>query len=134
MESAAAQLGIKANYEIDIDSLPSIKQLVIEGAGYTVLPYAAVHDEVARGLFTTSRIVEPDFYRPLGMAVRPNGILSIASNKLSSLIQTELSDLLAKGNWMGRVIAESPMRPATGTGLCREPAEKPQEPSLRPAL
>jgi len=112
VESAAAQLGITANYEIDIDSLPSIKQLVIEGAGYTVLPYAAVHDEVARGLLTTSRIVEPDFYRPLGMAVRPNGILSIASNKLSSLIQTELSDLLAKGNWMGRVIAKSPIETA----------------------
>lgn len=110
VERAAADLGITANFEMDIDSLPSIKQLVIEGAGYTVLPYAAVHEEVERGLLATARIVEPDFYRPLGLAVRPNGVLSLASTKLSSLIQLELYDLLAKGHWMGRVIAKPPVK------------------------
>lgn len=121
VENAAAQLGITANYEIDIDSLPSIKQLVIEGAGYTILPYAAVHDEVSRGLLTTSRIVEPDFYRPLGLAVRPNGVLSVATNKLTSLIQVELKDLLAKGNWMGRVVAKSPIKTALVPDLAKAP-------------
>jgi LysR family nitrogen assimilation transcriptional regulator len=118
VESAAAKLGISANYEIDIDSLPSIKQLVIEGAGFTILPHAAVHDEVSRGLLTSSRIVEPDFYRPLGLAVRPNGVLSVATNKLVNLIQVELKDLLARGNWMGRVVAKGPFKPAlTAPGL-----------------
>jgi DNA-binding transcriptional LysR family regulator len=111
VERAAADIGVTAKFEMDIDSLPSIKQLVIEGAGYTVLPYAAVHEEVQRGLLTTTRIVEPDFYRPLGLAVRPNGVLSLASHKLSSLIQAELNDLLAKGNWMGRVIAKPAAKP-----------------------
>ncbi len=112
VENAAAQLGINANYEIDIDSLPTIKQLVIEGVGYTILPYAAVHDEVKCESLSTSRIVEPDFYRPLGLAVRPNGALSLATNKLSSFIQLELNELLAKGNWMGRVIAKSTLKSA----------------------
>jgi DNA-binding transcriptional LysR family regulator len=112
VEDAAAQLDIKAKYEVDIDSLPAIKQLVIEGAGHTILPYAAVHEEVKRGLLSVSRIVEPDFYRPLGLAVRPNGVLSVATNKLASLIQLELNEFLAKGNWMGREVAKSALKSA----------------------
>jgi len=112
VQEAAAELEIDAKYEMDIDSLPSIKQLVIDGVGYTILPYAAVHDEVQRGLLSAARIVEPDFFRPLGLALRPNGALSVATNKLSNLIQLEVDDFVAKGKWLGRVIAKSTLKSA----------------------
>lgn len=110
--AAAAQLGIIANYEIDVDSLPAIKQLVLDGAGYTILPYAAVYDEIKRGSLTAARIIEPDLLRPLGYAVRPKGTLSVVTNKLSSLIQLEIGNLLTAGNWMGHAVAENTLKSA----------------------
>jgi DNA-binding transcriptional LysR family regulator len=112
VEGAALQLGVQAKYELSIDSLASIKQLVIDGVGYTILPYAAVYDEVQRAQLSVARIVEPDFYRPLALAVRPNGALSVATGKLLDLIQLDLDDFLAKANWMGRVTAKNPLKSA----------------------
>lgn len=105
--NAAAPLGLTTNCEMDIDSLPAIKQAVMDGAGYTILPYAAVCDEVRRGQLRAARVVEPDLVRPLGFAIRPNGALSLVTTKLAALIQVELNDLLAKGNWMGHAVAKN---------------------------
>ena len=112
VEDAAAQLNIKAKYEVDIDSLPAIKQLVIEGAGHTILPYAAVHEEVKRGLLSVSRIVEPDFHRPLGLAVRPNCAVG-RDRQIGEPHPAQNSiEFLAKGNWMGREVAKSALKSA----------------------
>lgn len=97
---AATQLGQTAHCETDIDSLPAIKQAVMDGAGYTILPYASICEEVQRGLLNAARIVEPDLVRPLGFAIRPNGALSLVTNKLVALVQHELGNLLDKGNTM----------------------------------
>lgn len=97
---AAAQFGLTAHCETDIDSLPAIKQAVAEGAGYSILPYAVVRDEVGRGLLSAARVVEPDLVRPLGFAIRPNGALSLVTNKLVALVQHELGNLLENGTTM----------------------------------
>lgn len=94
---AAARLGQTAHCETDIDSLPAIKQAVTDGAGYSILPYAVVGEEVRRGLLSAARVVEPDLVRPLGFAIRPNGALSLVTNKLVALVQHELSKLLDNG-------------------------------------
>ena len=105
--SAAAQLGLTARCEMDIDSLAAIKQLVMDGAGYTILPHAAVCEDLRRGSLSAARVVDPDLVRPLGFAIRPNGALSVVTNKLAALIQVELNDLLAKGNWTGHAVAKN---------------------------
>lgn len=94
---AAARFGQTAHCETDIDSLPAIKQAVMDGAGYTVLPYAVVCEEVRRGLLSAARVAEPDLVRPLGFAIRPNGCLSVVTNKLVALVQHELGNLLEDG-------------------------------------
>lgn len=91
---AAAEFGLTAHCETDIDSMPAIKQAVIDGAGYSILPYAVVGDEVQRGLLSAARVIEPDLVRPLGFAIRPNGALSLVTNKLVALVQHELGNLL----------------------------------------
>jgi hypothetical protein len=48
-------------------------------------------------------------------------VLSVATKKLASLIQVELTDLLAKGNWMGRAVAKSPIKTALVPDLAKAP-------------
>ena len=88
----------------------------MDGAGYTILPYAVVCEEVQGGLLSAARIVEPDLVRPLGFAIRPNGALSVVTNKLAGLVQLELGELLAKGNWMGHEVAKN-----AGTNTLKSP-------------
>lgn len=102
---AATRLGQSAHCETDIDSLPAIKQAVMDGAGYTILPYAVVGEEVRRGLLSAARVVEPDLVRSLGFAIRPNGALSLVTNKLVALVQHELGNLLDMGNASDRKAA-----------------------------
>ena len=101
ISGAAARLGQTARCETDIDSLPAIKQAVTNGAGYSILPYAVVGEEVRRGMLSAARIVEPDLVRPLGFAIRPNGALSVVTNKLVGLVQKELGGLLQDGYSIG---------------------------------
>ena len=119
--STAAQLGLVAHCEMDIDSLAAIKQAVMDGAGYTILPYAAVCEEARRGLLRAARVVEPDLVRPLGFAIRPNGALSLVTNKLAALVQVELCDLLAKGNWMGQPVAKNALKSPPITAYATAP-------------
>ena len=113
---AATRLGQAAHCETDIDSLPAIKQAVMDGVGYTILPYAVVCEEVRSGLLSAARVIEPDLVRPLGFAIRPNGALSLVTNKLAGLVQLELGELLAKGNWMGHGVAKN-----AGTNALKSP-------------
>ena len=100
----ATQLGTTATFTVEVDSIPAIKQLVIDGAGYTILPHAAIDDEVKRGLLSAARIVDPAISRPLGVVVPVKGGLSVATRKLIELIGEEVRDLIAAGTWVGRVV------------------------------
>ncbi len=84
----------------------------MDGAGYTILPYAVVGEEVRRGLLSAARVVEPDLVRSLGFAIRPNGALSLVTSKLVALVQHELGNLLDMGN---PVDQRAPKKPRKGS-------------------
>lgn len=104
VENAAAKIGTDLRFYLKVDSIPAIKELVREGEGHAVLPYAAVHDEVKRDLLRASRIVRPSMWRPLGLAAPRKGILSLSTKKLIELTRDEVSSLMAEGAWSGRVM------------------------------
>lgn len=106
VEAVAAQFGATVSFPIEVDSLPAIKQLIIDGAGYTILPYAAVYNETRQGLLSAARIVEPEMFRPLALAVPLKGGVSVATKKLIGLISEEIGELLSKGRWSGRIIGK----------------------------
>jgi LysR family nitrogen assimilation transcriptional regulator len=106
----ATQLGASVTFAIEVDSIPAIKQLVIDGSGYTILPRAAIDDEVKRGLLSAAPIVDPVVARPLGVVVPIKGSLSVATRKLIELIGEEVRDLIADGTWVGRVVDRTAAR------------------------
>ena len=103
---AATKLGVVPRWVFELDSTPAMKRLVIDGAGYAILPRAAVHDEMRQGLLSATRIVDPEVARAVGVVVPvKGGTLPVAIQQVAAAIGDALRDLMANGVWVGRAAA-----------------------------
>nr|WP_313802397.1 LysR substrate-binding domain-containing protein [Sphingobium sp.] len=59
----AAGAGFRLNVAVEIDSLPQIITMVTRASAYTILPHAAVVNEVATGTLRLIEIIEPTMTR-----------------------------------------------------------------------
>jgi len=87
MEVVAAQAGIELTMKLEADAFNSIRLLVQDRHGYSVLPYPAVQPEVERGLFQISQLVEPEVTRRLVLATGSTRIPAAGLNELIRLIR-----------------------------------------------
>lgn len=65
VDQAAATASVALTYDMEVDSLPVIKQMVLEGVGLSILPYATVLREHVEGTLSICRIAEPPIIRRL---------------------------------------------------------------------
>jgi LysR family nitrogen assimilation transcriptional regulator len=65
VDRAAAAIGMELNIFYDVDSVTMIKELVKRGLAPTILPFAAVHEEVEDGKLFVARIKDANFFRTL---------------------------------------------------------------------
>ncbi|MBV8630033.1 MAG: LysR family transcriptional regulator [Silvibacterium sp.] len=71
LEDAAAKEGITLDVVFEMQSVSTVKELVEEGIGATVLPLGAVRHEVDRGILRAQRIVSPTISRVVHL-LRPS--------------------------------------------------------------
>jgi LysR family transcriptional regulator, nitrogen assimilation regulatory protein len=76
------------NIAVEIDSLPHLKRLAIEGELHTILPQAACQEEVSLGQLTARRIVEPNLRRPIALARPTNRPCSLATQSINELLRS----------------------------------------------
>jgi LysR family nitrogen assimilation transcriptional regulator len=88
---------------IEVDSYGSIKRLVEDGHGASVLPLHAVAPEAAAGRLRIRRIGPPRLWRSAHLAHRANRTLSRAAAEVRALLKEVVSDLIASGEWAGAV-------------------------------
>jgi LysR family nitrogen assimilation transcriptional regulator len=88
VEVVAAQAGVRLTMKLEADAFNSIRLLVQDGHGYSVLPYPAVQPEVEAGLFQISRLVEPEVTRRLILATCSARIPAAGLNELVRLIRS----------------------------------------------
>ena len=85
----------------EINALSTIKDLVEDGMGWTMLPYAAVLDEVDQGRMTALRIKDQPFSQTVVLATATQRPLSLAGHKVLECVKFEVTELYAKGKWLG---------------------------------
>lgn len=68
IEPVAEAAGVPLCFDMEVDSLPIIKELILKGLGVSILPYASVHREYIDGALRICRIDEPAIMRRLFMA------------------------------------------------------------------
>lgn len=110
VKRAAAAIGRELNVFYDTDSVTIIKQLVKRGLGPTILPLAAVHEEMQDGKLFIARIKNADFVRTLFLlrSARRSPSRSV------DLIRDELRALIgefAAGGSVGWTPAKPPLLP-----------------------
>lgn len=99
-ESLASRSGISLHIAMECDASISVtKRLVQNGCGYTLLPLAAVAEEVAQGTLKAARLVGANVSRDVAIATaknRPNG--AALWNVVQSVRQ-EVRHIVQSGGW-----------------------------------
>lgn len=102
VETLLGPLRIYPNVEYEIDSLTAVINMVEQGLGYTILPYAAVGSRVESGHLTASAIAEPRMIRHLVLATSTQRPVTNATRALVKMVTQLARDLVRDGVWMPR--------------------------------
>jgi len=102
VEEAAAKAGVTLNVSIELETLPTIHDLVGSGGIRTILPLTAVSREMQAGLLVAQRIT-PAISRELILAHAPHRAAAPVTKAVVRLIRAQISDLVRSGIWAGRL-------------------------------
>lgn len=79
---------------VEADSMLTLKDLIVRGRLYTVLPYQLVHEELKAGTLSAARLVKPGLPRTLSLALsrrRPSSAaIRAVSRELRDIVETSL--------------------------------------------
>lgn len=101
-EAMAQRCGLPLQVMVESDGSSAVtRQLVRAGLGSTLLPLAAVADEVARGEMRAQRIVQPDIVRDIALATARNRPPPLAHWEMQQVIRQAMGVLVCQGLWPG---------------------------------
>lgn len=99
-ESLAQKAGIRLNIAMECDTSTNVtKSLVEQGCGCTLLPLAAVAEEVAAGTLRTARLVEPEVIRDVAIATARNRPPVAQLWDITQTIRQEVTAIVGGGRW-----------------------------------
>jgi LysR family transcriptional regulator, nitrogen assimilation regulatory protein len=99
--------GQVAHVKAEIDALPTLKRMVQAGLGHTVLPLAAVQEELAARTLTARKIVAPVMERHAALVSSSRRPMTRTHQAIAKLIQEIARQLVEEGIWPGRLQATS---------------------------
>ncbi len=118
VEGVALSHGVELNVLAEVDSLSALKSTIADGQVFTIVPFGAVHSEVAAGLLGALRIVEPVISRSVALVSATSRSDSQACQAIARLTLEVARDLVDAQVWKGRLITATPV-PA----LARKPGD-----------
>lgn len=101
VDRAAAAAGIRLKIELEVDALQAIKELVMEGRYYSILPFSGISAEVNHGQLKAWRIVEPEVTNEMMLAMAGDRPVTVAMRELARAVRAEFQALLATGAVVG---------------------------------
>lgn len=100
VESLAARNGFVPQIAVELDgSIALIKRLVMEGCGGTLLPEAAIREELAAGTLKSCRLTDPEVHRQVGLVLARNRVVPDGLWDIVRLIKDEVVRLVESGDW-----------------------------------
>ena len=98
MDALLAGLGIELHVEIEINDHETMRLMVQQGVGATILPHSSVSRECARGLLAAHRITERGIYRTLALGVRTSRNASLARETVARAVGDVIAEFAAAGH------------------------------------
>lgn len=102
IERVAEPLGIMLSIFLEADSLSQIKMLVARGSGRTILPIAAVTQEVEAGRLVLVPIQNPPIQRMVYLAKNSEVAISRAAVEVERTCVNVVEELVTKKRWGDR--------------------------------
>ncbi len=96
VERFARGAGIKLNIIVEIDSLPQLITMATRASAYTILPHAAVINEVAAGTIRLFEIVEPTMTRSAFMLRKRSRPITRASFAVQQSIGIIIQEMIER--------------------------------------
>jgi DNA-binding transcriptional LysR family regulator len=105
VESLANRYGFSANIALECDGSISItKRLVLENCGCTVLPEAAVIEEVTAGRLKSYRLEDPEIRRTVAIVWPKNRVTADGLWAVTQIIRQRVADMVEQGTWPGATL------------------------------
>jgi LysR family nitrogen assimilation transcriptional regulator len=103
VEQAAIQHGVRLRIELEVDSVALTKQLVKAGAGYSILTYIAIQEEIARGELIAHSIERPAIRSTVAITTLRESRPSRLVNAWSTMLREKLVRLTTSAAWKSDV-------------------------------
>ena len=97
MDALLAGLGIELKVEIELNDHETIRLMVQQGAGASILPLSSVSRECARGLLEAHRITETGIFRTLALGVRASRNASLAREAAARMLRAMIDEMADEG-------------------------------------
>lgn len=104
VEHAALEHGVRLRIKIEADSVSFAKAMVENGLGYTILTYAAVQDEVARGTLTAFPIMRPTLSTRVSIVTLRDKQAPRLTQDASVMLREICRTLVRQKIWTGAVL------------------------------
>jgi LysR family nitrogen assimilation transcriptional regulator len=93
MDALLAGHGVELSVETELNDHETIRLMVQQGAGATVLPLSSVSRECARGVLEAHRITEKGVFRTLALGVRASRNASLAREAVARTIRAMVEEM-----------------------------------------
>ncbi|SFN40711.1 LysR substrate-binding domain-containing protein [Variovorax sp. OV329] len=110
IDEACAPHGVELNVVAEIESLRSVKLAAQHGLGATILPMAAVAEEVAAGQLRSARLDSPAMTRRVVCATSTSRPSTLARSAVHSILVGVVKDMVRSGAWPARRPVDKPGR------------------------
>ena len=104
MDECARQAGIAFDASIEADSFEPMIDLVRNGFGSTVLPFAPIHALVKAGALCAAPITDPAPTRKLVLAFAADRAVSPAARFVAQSFVEIATDLVSRKVWAGQML------------------------------
>lgn len=106
IERYARSQAVALNIPLEIDSLLQIKRLVARGSGYTILPHAAVIDDLGAGTLVSVPIIQPVLRSTVCLITNPQRPQSRAAKYVKRTLHSVIVELAERRLWQGELISD----------------------------
>jgi LysR family nitrogen assimilation transcriptional regulator len=97
METLLVGRGIELQVETELNDHETIRLMVQQGVGASILPHSSVCRECARSLAEAHRITEEGVFRTLALGIAVNRGASSARDAVAEIVSLVMSDIEAEG-------------------------------------
>lgn len=105
MDEVAAKKNLSFNIGVEINAFLAIRDYVLSGDGFTILPVSTMLADLRAGLIEAVHIVNPEVTQMVGLMTTTHHPLSVAGRAIVGTVQKVAQELIAGGCWPSRLPA-----------------------------